>query len=69
MNKELVENAYYYAKEKHRKEKAMADVILVGVIIATIVIAVRSLGLYEPGEKTDLSKFDGIDITKYEDDD
>lgn len=47
----------------------MADVILVGVIIATIVIAVRSLGLYEPGEKTDLSKFDGIDITKYEDDD
>lgn len=47
----------------------MADVILVGVIIATIVIAVRSLGLYEPGEKADLSKFDGIDITKYEDDD
>ena len=46
----------------------MADVILVGVIIATIVIAVRSLGLYESGEKTDLSKFDGIDITKYEDD-
>ena len=46
----------------------MADVILVGVIIAIIIIAVRSLGLYESGVKTDLSKFDGIDITKYEDD-
>ena len=47
----------------------MADVILVGVIIATIVIAVRSLGLYEPGEKTEMARWDGIDITKYEDDD
>lgn len=47
----------------------MTDVILVGVIVAIIVISVRSLGLYELEEKTDLSKFDGIDITKYEDDD
>lgn len=47
----------------------MADVILIGVIVAIIVTVVRNLGLYEPGEKTDLSKFDGIDVTKYEDDD